>query len=226
MVIYKTTNLINGKFYIGKDTRNLKCYLGSGELLKRAIDKYGKENFKKEILEFCDNLFELDSREKFWIKELKAIENGYNLTEGGTGGDTFTNNPNKELIRNNLEKRVYSDDVKQKRIKNLIPFQKGENHLNFGKKQTDETKNKRKEKFLKNGYTSPMFGKNHTEESKEKNRQKHLGKKLSEETKQKMRESAKNVILIDYICPFCGKEGKGNSMLLWHFENCKLKKNI
>jgi group I intron endonuclease len=226
MVIYKTTNLINGKFYIGKDTRNLKCYLGSGELLKRAIDKYGKENFKKEILEFCDNLSELDSREKFWIKELKAIENGYNLTEGGTGGDTFTNNPNKELIRDTLEKRVYSDDVKQKRIKNLIPFQKGENHPNFGKKQTDETKNKRKEKFLKNGYTSPMFGKNHTEESKEKNRQKHLGKKLSEETKQKMRESAKNVILIDYICPFCGKEGKGNSMLLWHFENCKLKKNI
>ena len=42
MVIYKTTNLINGKIYIGKDVRNLNCYLGSGKLLKKAIEKYGK----------------------------------------------------------------------------------------------------------------------------------------------------------------------------------------
>jgi hypothetical protein len=45
MIIYKTTNIINGKYYVGKDINNSESYLGSGVLLKRAIKKYGKENF-------------------------------------------------------------------------------------------------------------------------------------------------------------------------------------
>ena len=46
MIIYKTTNLVNGKIYIGKDSKNNPNYLGSGNLLKKALIKYGKENFK------------------------------------------------------------------------------------------------------------------------------------------------------------------------------------
>jgi len=91
MIIYKTTNLINGKFYVGKDSKNLPYYLGSGKALKFAIKKYGIENFKKEILEECFSLNELNEREKFWIDELDAIRNGYNMTDGGTGGDTWSN---------------------------------------------------------------------------------------------------------------------------------------
>ena len=51
MVIYKTTNLLNGKFYIGKDEKNNPEYLGSGKILKQSISKHGVEQFKKEILE-------------------------------------------------------------------------------------------------------------------------------------------------------------------------------
>jgi hypothetical protein len=49
MIIYKTTNLINGKMYVGQDSHNNPLYLGSGKVLGLAIEKYGIENFKKEI---------------------------------------------------------------------------------------------------------------------------------------------------------------------------------
>lgn len=87
MIIYKTTNLINQKFYIGKDTHNNPNYYGSGKRLKLVIKKYGIKNFKKEIIEICDNLVQLNERGKFWIKELKAINEGYNISLGGDGGD-------------------------------------------------------------------------------------------------------------------------------------------
>jgi len=88
MVIYKTTNLVNGKIYIGQDSNNNPKYLGSGMLLHRAIKKYGIDNFKKEILEECYNKKELDEKEKYWIKSYDSTnENiGYNISEGGTGG--------------------------------------------------------------------------------------------------------------------------------------------
>lgn len=98
MIIYKTTNLINNKIYIGKDKNNNPNYLGSGKILRQAIKKYGKINFKKEILEICiDKEYWLD-REKYWIKYYNAIDAGYNIAVGGNGGDTISNNPQKENI--------------------------------------------------------------------------------------------------------------------------------
>lgn len=94
MVIYKTTNLINGKFYVGKDESNNPKYLGSGKILKLAINKNGVENFKKEILEECSTKEELNEKEKYWIDVLSATTLGYNIAEGGTGGKTKFNTLN------------------------------------------------------------------------------------------------------------------------------------
>ena len=47
MIIYKTTNTINGKIYIGQDKNNNPSYYGSGKILQKAIKKYGKESYPK-----------------------------------------------------------------------------------------------------------------------------------------------------------------------------------
>lgn len=86
--VYKTTNLINKKFYIGKhSTSNLDDgYLGSGLILRSAILKYGKENFSREVLKFFDSSEEALTYEKILVtEEFCSRSNTYNLTPGGSG---------------------------------------------------------------------------------------------------------------------------------------------
>ena len=83
--IYKTINLINNKIYIGQTTKNDPYYLGGGLYLVRAIRKYGKSNFKIEIIQKCNSLIELNKVKKYWIKTLKSQDKniGYNIANGG-----------------------------------------------------------------------------------------------------------------------------------------------
>lgn len=86
--IYKTTNLINGKIYIGAhSTDNMNdSYLGSGFLLHRAIKKYGRENFQREIIHFCENSEELYQLEREIVNEEFIVRDDvYNVTLGGGG---------------------------------------------------------------------------------------------------------------------------------------------
>ncbi len=91
--IYKITNIINGMFYIGKhQTLNINDnYFGSGFYLRRAIKKYGKENFKKEILFIFDNEDQMNKKERELVNE-KLINDPlcYNMMLGGEGGDTWS----------------------------------------------------------------------------------------------------------------------------------------
>ena len=114
MIIYKTTNLINGKFYIGQDSKNNPNYFGSGLLLNRAIEKYGIENFKKETLEVCKNKKHLNERERYWIEETEAKEIGYNIADGGHGGNTYTEET-KQRVSKLLTNRYVSEETIQKR---------------------------------------------------------------------------------------------------------------
>lgn len=155
MIVYKTTNLITGKFYIGKDCKNRKSYLGSGKILKNAIRKYGKENFKKEILEICYSKEKLSEREKFWIKELKANEIGYNIAEGGTGGKTFGGGVKKGNIPWNKGKKLdyetWNKGLKGYMGANKTSYKSGKDHIMYGRKQSQETVQKRVETRKKNG---------------------------------------------------------------------------
>jgi group I intron endonuclease len=148
MIIYKTTNLINGKIYVGKDTNDNPNYLGSGIILKNAIKKYGIQNFKKEILENCNTIKDLNEREKYWIKKYNTLDKqiGYNISLGGDGGDLFSNNPNKENIR-----KKYIKANKNKCI---------------GMRRSDESKQKMKLNHADfNGKGNPFYGKTHAEKT-------------------------------------------------------------
>ena len=87
MHIYKITNKINGKWYIGKHNGTDPNYFGSGKLLKQAVDKYGKDNFERIILEEVDG--GINAREQYWIEQSNAVADpmSYNLAKGGEGGD-------------------------------------------------------------------------------------------------------------------------------------------
>ena len=110
MYIYKTTNLINGKIYIGKSIRtdqySKENYMGSGTYIQMAFKKYGKENFKKEILEYADNKEHLSNLESEYIREYNSADMsiGYNLITTSTsdvisGSKWYYNPETNERLR-------------------------------------------------------------------------------------------------------------------------------
>lgn len=143
--IYITTNLINNKKYIGQrrftsskiEDMLLDPYLGSGRDLKKAVIKYGSNNFRKEILDVCDSKDELNTKEKYWIEQYNALKdrNFYNLTEGGTGGDTFSGLSEEDKIHcRQLNKihnagRILSEQQKLNISQSLTGKQKTLEHL-------------------------------------------------------------------------------------------------
>lgn len=229
--VYITTNVITKKQYIGDHSTNdlNDGYLGSGRpYLKRSIKKYGKQHFKKEILEFFDTKEEaFDAQEKY-INEYNTLNpNGYNISpKGGNGVMGCHSDESIEKMKKSLSN--LSDDVKKKygnsqRGKKRGPFsiehRKKIGDSNRGKKWSNDQKNKNKN-FYK-GKNNGMFGKNHSLESRKKMSLSHIGKsngplsfehkskiskslygdknpmngkKLSDETKRKIKESIKKTL--------------------------------
>lgn len=142
MLIYKTTNLVNGKIYVGKakGLRTINGYLGSGKLLKAAIAKYGKANFKRITIDIADNIIELNNKEIFWINfyDSRNKDIGYNIAKGGEGWDGLRT-PETRL--------------------RMSLAQSGFNNPMFGKHQSKETKRKQ---------SDAMKGRKHSAETKRK----------------------------------------------------------
>lgn len=114
MYVYETLNLINGKKYIGVSITENKSdnYLGSGVLLKQAIKKYGKKNFKKTIIKIFNNEKEAREYERLIIEKLNAIDSDdyYNLVVGGYGGGVKKHSVNEET------RKKISDSHKGKKL--------------------------------------------------------------------------------------------------------------
>ena len=178
--IYKTTNLINGKIYIGqkKSKTFVKTYLGSGTIIQRAIKKYGVENFDVVLIEECFSKEELCEREIFHIAKEESLYNfgkGYNITPGGEFGDTFTHHPNKDEIR-----------------RKISIAGKGRKHTEEWKKQASKRYSGKGNPMY--GVTSPMKGKKQSLESIEKRVKALKGRVVSEEKKEQMKEKYRETI--------------------------------
>lgn len=198
--IYVTTCKTNGKIYIGKhefsDDKHLNShYLGSGILLRKAIKKYGKENFERKILKICFSINQLNGYETYYIRKLDARnpEVGYNLAKGGYGFRSGENNPSYgDGTKNPFYGKHHTDETKRK----ISEANSGKVSPNKGKRMSEEARRKMSiaaKKRMSNPENNPMYGKHHTEATKEKNRQKHIGKTYSEESRKKMSESMKKL---------------------------------
>lgn len=169
--IYKITNLVNGKIYIGQSQdiyrrwqehkKNFKYKKYSSIILYKAFKKYGIDNFRFEIIEICEKE-QLEEREKFNIKYFNSFigfknSNGYNMTLGGEGqiGVEWTEDRKRRLSQS---------------LKGRPSWNKGLRYENF----------KLKRKFTKEG--NPFYGKKHSKESIEKMRASAKGRKANNRT--------------------------------------------
>lgn len=127
--IYMTTNLINGKRYIGRKTSDVfvEDYFGSGKHLQNALNKYGKNNFKVEIIEELETKEESIEREMYWIKYYNAVQDDlfYNHSPGGLNEGWVPGENNiaktdycRKLNSEKHKGKKYSPEVVQKRINN------------------------------------------------------------------------------------------------------------
>lgn len=171
--IYKTTNLLSGKYYIGMhSTYDLNDgYMGSGKRLKRSLNKYGKENHKVEILEFLSSRNELKKREEEIVSLNEvAKEECMNLKVGGTGGFSI------EQQKINAKK----SHVKQKILKETNKEWSDKRSKNASESNKKAYKEGKREKKQVLDWT----GLNHSEETKEKMSKVHLDKHNGERNSQ------------------------------------------
>lgn len=134
--IYITTNLLNGKKYLGKKVFDKNStwvnYLGSGKYLSNSIKKYGRNNFSRNIIYIASSKFELEQMEEYYLNiyNCPCSSDWYNISTSSVGGDTISNMDPKDL---------YSYKTKMKILLS------GQNNPNFGKKFSEETKLKMSE---------------------------------------------------------------------------------
>ena len=180
--IYKITNLLDGKMYIGKhQTTNLDDgYMGSGIHISRAIKKYGEENFRKEWLMFCEDEEEMNYMERVFVDQTWVDRSDtYNIALGGEGGS------GKGTL-NGMFGKHHSEETKQK----LSTIHKGHLAWNKGLTMSESTRQKQ---------SNALKGRHLSAETRQKlsNLRKgktpwNKGKKFSEESRKKMSIAARN----------------------------------
>jgi len=175
--VYRTTNLINQKFYIGyhKTLDPYDDYLGSGKYLKQSIAKYGHKNFKKEVLFIFNTSAEAFAKEKELVAEHLGQKLCMNIAPGGGGGFEYININGLSYQEWGDEKRkIYAIRMKKQCTQHLKRLKLDEHY------QMMYNKSYRlgMERMVSEGKMTTFAGRRHTEETKAK-----IGKVTSEAQK-------------------------------------------
>ena len=225
-IIYETTNIINGKKYIGKHaTDNVEDdYLGSGIALRKAIQKYGRGNFTKRILFIFYNEADMNKKEQEIIDvDIVRDRMYYNAAVGGRGGNIVLK-PDHPLY-DHVRKKI--SQAQNKRNVDMSEITKRNHALRrvgmYGKHQSDKQKRIVREMWK---------GVPKTEEAKKKQKASLLstlndptyihpntGRKKTKEQIDCMRVASSN--RPKKICPFCGIEMDERNYARYHGEKCK-----
>jgi hypothetical protein len=119
-ILYKTTNTINGKYYIGVSNGNDPFYKGSGTALKEAFASYGRSNFSREVLEIFDNASDAYARESEIVNE-EFVKNRdtYNIKVGGKGGTgQLKSDTHKKNLSIAIKQKYNTDPAYREKSKN------------------------------------------------------------------------------------------------------------
>lgn len=225
-LVYKTINLINNFIYIGVHATNKleDNYLGSGTNILKAIKEFGKENFKREILFFCNSKEEMLQKEKELVN-LDFIKrcDTYNMVIGGSEWNTLGmihSQESREKMSKAKKKRIVSQETKEKMSnirknmseekkkeiyekiseankKRIVSQETREKLVNSAKKRLPVSQETREK--ISNSLKGKLLGKNKTKEHCKhisEGKKNKVGKKHSEETKRKIGESSKGRIKI------------------------------
>ncbi len=172
--VYLTTNLINGKKYIGQHKYSGpgidKDYLGSGKILEQAILKEGKTNFSCEVIEYCKNQIILNEREIYWINYYDAVnsEEFYNIVPGGLGRQEGYKMP-EEAIHKMKTSHTGLRRINNGEREKLVKSEEVDYWITRGWKLGCKSDYWKKGAFKNcKGQNNPMYGRKHTEETKQK----------------------------------------------------------
>jgi len=208
--VYLARNLLNGKGYVGKTKVSMRRRMishlemaldGSKFLFHRALRKYELDVFEWKVLMRSDDPDDLNESEIAAIRALKTkYPDGYNMTDGGEGGDTFGVKSEEDMDRLKEKMRQARTPEIRKRVADFHRGRKRtlKTRLAISQATTGRTAwNKGKPDPSRQG-KSPVCsfeGRKHTEESKQKMREARLGKLHSEETKRKISETKRKQAL-------------------------------
>jgi group I intron endonuclease len=186
VIIYKITNNINGRIYIGQTIRSITQRFtahctknGSRSYIGKAIKAHGRDNFSIEQIDSASTIEELNNKEVYWIAYYNStdLSIGYNLAYGGDNRKMLDSTKQKIAKAHLGKKKPPMSEESKKRISQFFK----------GRKSTNKPRKK--------GYKRKPL----SQEAIEKIRQRNIGKKHTEETKNKIRENHKKPEVIAKI---------------------------